>query len=145
MISVNYLNFISNRIGKLNTAIFYNFSNSLLKFPTCIIKVTGFDKYGNLWFAVKKPYQDITGLDKEFPAQLNFYNKMHRFYVTVNGKATLIPDKGIHADQAYIRFRIFYADYYCSKKNIKSRFKIADFLINLFSFENAGYHSWQFP
>lgn len=144
MISGNYLAFISNSIEKLNTAIFYNFSNSLLKFPACIIRVTGFDENGNLWFAVKKPYEDITGLDKEFPAQLNFYNKIHRFYVTVYGKATLIPDKGMYADQAYIRFRIFNACHYCCKKKIKPRIKIADFLNNLFSFENAEHRSWQF-
>jgi hypothetical protein len=144
MISGNYLNFISNRIEKLNTAIFYNFSKSLLKFPTCVIKVTGFDEDGNLWFALKKPYEDITEFDNEFPAQLKFYNKMHRFYVTVYGTATLISDKAMHADNAYIRFLIFNADYYCSKKKFKSRFKTVVFLNNLFSFENAGYHSWQF-
>jgi hypothetical protein len=144
MISGNYLNFINSGIEKLNTAIFYNFSKSLLKFPTCVIKVTGSDENGNLWFAVKKPYEDITGLDKEFPAQLKFYNKRHRFYVTVYGKATLIPDKPMHTDNAYIRFRIFNANYCCSKKRIKSRFNIADWLNNLFSFENADNRSWQF-
>lgn len=51
---------------------------------------------------------------------------MYRFYVTVYGKATLIRDMEMQTVNAYIRFRIFNADYYCSKKNIKSRFKLKD-------------------
>src|SRR5690349_9194597 len=86
MIHAKQLQFINDRIEKLNTAIFYNFSKSLLKFPVTIIYVTGFDENGDILFSVKKPYEDITDFDKEFPAQLKFYNKMYRFYVTVYGK-----------------------------------------------------------
>ncbi len=143
MTSRNYLNFTSKKIEKLNTAIFYNFSKSLLKFPTCIIKVTGFDENGNIWFAVKKPYEDITDFDNEFPAQLNFYNKMYTFYVNVYGKATLIRDQKMQADNAYIRFRIFNADYYCSKKNIKTRFKLKDLIKALLAYEKR-FHLPQF-
>lgn len=143
MISHNHLDFIVKIIEKLNTAIFYNFSKSLLKFPTCIIKVTGFDENGHIWFAIKKPYEDITDFDNEFPAQLKFYNKMYRFYITVYGKATLIRDQEMQDNNAYIRFRIFNADYHCSKMNIKPRFKLKDFINALLAYEK-GYHSPQF-
>ena len=138
----NYLNFIDDRIEKLKTAIFYNSSQSLLKFPTCIIKITGFDESGNIWFTVKKPYDDITDFDSDFQAELQFYNKSYSFYITVYGKATIIPEKNVSADEALIRFRIFKAKYYYSKRKVRTRFNITGFISSLFTYER-GYHLLQ--
>jgi hypothetical protein len=144
MTAEKHINFINNRIEKLQTAIFYNFSKSLIRFPTCLIKITGADGSGNIWFAVKKPYADITDFDKEFPAQLQFYNKRYAFYITVHGRAIIIPENDRCSDEALIRFRIFNVEYYYSKRKAKTGFNhlVADFITSLFTVERE-HHSLQ--
>ena len=120
------LNFISNGIKNLGTAIFSDFSTSILKFPTCVITISNIDKSGNIWFHIKKPYEDISGFDKEFSAQLQFYNKNYNYHITAHGNATIIlKENELATDQSagnetLIRLRIFNAEYCYSRKNGKT-------------------------
>lgn len=89
MLTHQYLRFLSPKIRNLRTAIFFDDSQAILKIPTSIITVSDVDKSGNIWFSVKKPYQDMSGLDNRFFSQLQFYNKMCNYFITIHGHATI--------------------------------------------------------
>ena len=122
MISTHYLHFINNNIKKLQTAIFYNFSESILKFPACIIHVDNIDKDGHLLFGLQKPYRDISDFDTCFAGQLHFYNKYFDYYIVVYGNATIIEGKELWTKEALISFNILNATYQHSKKAITPTF-----------------------
>jgi hypothetical protein len=107
----------------LQTGIFFNFSNTVLKLPNTIIRASSVDNQGTDLITVTNPYLDLTGLEKHFYSRLYFYNRQYRYYVIVDGKADLLlpennepalspgnsqqpPDKNIS-----IRFRIEKAMY----------------------------------
>lgn len=75
MIVVKHIYFLNRQIKTLGTAIFSNDSRNILKFPTCLINVLGADTKGNVWFIVRKPFDDISDFDQNCPAGLQFYNK----------------------------------------------------------------------
>jgi hypothetical protein len=132
------------RIKALGTAIFVNYSRNILRFPTCVINVSGVDKEGDIWFLITKPYDHICDFDKKFPAELQFYNKHYNYYITVTGVATitssewnertylspLISECGDR--QTAVSFRIVTRKYHYSKKISKTRFteRISNFITN---------------
>ncbi|OQP63817.1 hypothetical protein A3860_23040 [Niastella vici] len=138
MISSYYLHFINNHIEKLQTAIFYNFSQSILKFPACIIHVDRIDKEGHLLFSMQKPYRDISDFDNSFAGQLHFYNKRFDYYIILYGNATIIDGKDLWMKEALLRFRIINASYHYSKK-AKTFTPMRDFFTSLFSYEKRYY------
>src|SRR5690349_15820961 len=105
MISIQYMTVLDQKIKTLGTAIFSNDSRNLLKFPTCLINVLDADKIGNVWFIVRKPYDDISDFDEIFPAGLQLYNRKFNYHIDLIGKATIIADyKEDH--ETLIRFGI---------------------------------------
>jgi len=78
------------QIQNLSTAIFSDFSSSILKFPTSIIHVLEVSKDGKLLFELPRPYTDISGMEASFPVALHFYNKKYNYYVNVDGLAHII-------------------------------------------------------
>jgi hypothetical protein len=85
--------FISERIRKLHTGVFYAFDTSVLKFPNTIITVIDADESGKVWFLLRSPYEDIGGLDRSFYAELTFFNKHYNYFITVTGVVEIVDQE----------------------------------------------------
>jgi hypothetical protein len=120
--------FLNHRIKTLGTAIFSNDSRNILKFPTCLIKVLEADTKGNVWFIIRKPFDDISDFDQNCPAGLQFYNKKINYYITLSGIATIMADKK-EDREILMKFRTLTATcYYCKRK---SSMRLINRVINL--------------
>jgi hypothetical protein len=86
------MKFFERKILDLQTAIFSNDSRSILKLPTSVIHLSVIDEDGSLLFTASKLYQDISDMDRSFPAELQFYHKDFRYYVKVTGMAAVNTD-----------------------------------------------------
>jgi general stress protein 26 len=86
------LSFVEEKVRDLENALFFSTSDSVLKMPTCVVKVLQTDEFGQLWFVVPKPTQFIHTFDKTFPAKLDFFRKGCDFYLKILGKAFIVND-----------------------------------------------------
>jgi general stress protein 26 len=86
------LNFLQEKIREIGSAIFFNLSDSVLKFPTSIVSTLQVDDYGFVWFFIQKPKQNISQFEMEFPVRLDFFRKGTRCYLQVQGKAWVVHD-----------------------------------------------------
>ncbi|AEW00584.1 hypothetical protein A4D02_24980 [Niastella koreensis] len=120
MIAIKHMAFVHQKIKTLGTAIFSNDSRNILKFPTCLIYALEADEKGNVWFIVRKPFDDISDLDENCPAGLQFYNKNCNYHLDLFGTATIIADyKDDH--ETLIRFStLTYKYHHCKKKRTSS-------------------------
>ena len=84
--------FLQNRIMELQQALFYDESQSVLKFPTSIINVLHADDVDQIWFMVNRPLQHLNEFEKEFRARLDFFKKGKDYYLHVVGKACVVGD-----------------------------------------------------
>lgn len=84
------LQFISEKIADLQTAVMYSMSNSLIKVPNDIVTVVKVDEEGQLWFLSHLPPQSLKECEQSFPARLKFFRKGRNFFVEVSGKATIV-------------------------------------------------------
>lgn len=92
MLSDKNLYFLKDKIQDLQSAIFYNFSTSVLKLPPTVVNIAHMDEIGQLWFYVHKPVQSLAYFDHEFPAQLQLYKKGKQHRIQVHGKAVIVDD-----------------------------------------------------
>ncbi len=83
---------LKEKMEQLGSALLYNFSTAVWKFPSCVIQMQKLDEVGNLWFMVKKPAQCLDTFEKDFPAMLHFYRKGKQFHIKVHGKAVIMDD-----------------------------------------------------
>lgn len=148
-----FLKFIKVKLEKLETALFYNYSRAVLRFPTTIIQLLKIDNDGNIWFKTRKPYNDISGLDKEFPGELHFYKKSFNYYIIVRGTATIVTtepgfvnrEAGVpiygKRDEVLLSFKISAAEYFPVRDNINFHAvqMISDFVKSLLG-EDTNYH-----
>ena len=86
------LSFIQEKVIELENALFFSVSDSILKIPACVVKISQVDEFGQLWFAIPKPPQFIYEFDRTFPAKLDFFKKGRDFYLKVYGKAFIVTD-----------------------------------------------------
>jgi len=86
------LQFLQQKIKEINSAIFFNLSDSVLKFPTTLVSTLKVDDYGYVWFFVKKPKQNINEFEKEFPVRLDYFKKGTEYFLQIMGKAKVIID-----------------------------------------------------
>lgn len=86
------LQFLQQKITEINSAILFNLSDSVLKFPTTIVSTAKVDDYGYLWFFVKRPKQNVKEFDNEFPVRLDYFRKGSDFFLQVMGKAWVVTD-----------------------------------------------------
>lgn len=127
MLTANDLDFLREKINDLQSALFFNTSNAVLKFPNCIISTLKMDEAGQVWFFVNRPEQYLHEFDREFPARLDFFRKGKRFFLHLTGKAYLVTDpeelneiisvtedikQKAMSHMVLIKFRIAAADYY---------------------------------
>lgn len=86
------LQFLQEKIMEIKTAILFNLSDSVLKFPTTIVSTVKTDEFGYVWFYVKKPKQDIREFETEFPVRLDYFKKGKECFLQIMGKAWVITD-----------------------------------------------------
>jgi general stress protein 26 len=92
MTSNQQLQFLQEKIKEINSAIFFNLSDAVLKFPTTIVSTLKVDDYGYVWFLVKKPKQNINQFETEFPVRLDYFKKGTDYFLQIMGKAWVITD-----------------------------------------------------
>lgn len=86
------LNFLQEKILDIGSAIFFNLSDSVLKFPTSIVSTLRVDEFGYVWFFVQKPKQHLSEFEAEFPVRLDFFRKGKNYFLQVMGKAWVVTD-----------------------------------------------------
>lgn len=86
------LQFLREKIEEINSAILFNLSDSVLKFPTTIVSTLKVDDYGYVWFCVKKPKQNLKEFENEFPVRLDYFKKGSEYFLQVMGKAWVVTD-----------------------------------------------------
>lgn len=86
------LQFLREKIEEINSAILFNLSDSVLKFPTTIVSTLKVDDYGYVWFCVKKPKQNLKEFENEFPVRLDYFKKGSECFLQVMGKAWVVTD-----------------------------------------------------
>ena len=92
MLSNSQNTFLREKINELGSALFFNESNALLRFPSTVISALEVDKVGQIWFFMSRPAQQIQEFDKEFPVRMNFFRKGKKFYLNLKGKACIVTD-----------------------------------------------------
>jgi general stress protein 26 len=84
--------FIQEKVKDLENALFFSMSDSVLKIPSCLVKVLEADELGQLWFMIPKPTQFIHAFDRSFPVKLDFFRKGRDYYLKISGMAFLVND-----------------------------------------------------
>lgn len=90
MVNQLHLNFLREKISDLQSALLYNMSRSVLKLPTSVVLATHVDDMGFIWLLAHRPAQDIKEFERNFPVNLNFYQKGIPYYLNVSGKASIV-------------------------------------------------------
>ena len=88
----NSIPFLQDKIQGIGSALFYNLSGGVLKFPTTIVSILKVDECANIWFFTNRPEQQLNEFDREFPAHMQFYRKGKGYYLQIIGKAYIIND-----------------------------------------------------
>ena len=92
MKSMHNITFLQQRIQEIGSALFYSLSSAVLKFPTTIVNTLKVDEFGNIWFFINRPEQQLTEFDWEFPAKMQFYRKGKSYFLQIAGKACIVND-----------------------------------------------------
>lgn len=134
------IHLLQRKIGALRSAIFYNYSDAILRLRPSIVSVEKIDENGEISFHVKKPFRDTSGMDKVFPAHLYCYKKNAGYFVQVYGRATITSQEN---DQLLVTVKIFSAQLSkltpISNTSVKGRF--AHWLGKLFYPRLAFYYN----
>jgi hypothetical protein len=84
---------ICTKIENLKTALFSNTSSATMKLPSNIITLFSVKDHSTIWFQIKRPCLDITGIEPIFFARLQFYNRNFNYFIKVEGKATICENE----------------------------------------------------
>lgn len=88
----NDISFLQDKIQGIGSALFYNMSSGVLKFPTGIVSVLKVDEAANIWFFMNRPEQNLYVFDREFPVRMQFYRKGKGYHLQITGKAYIVDD-----------------------------------------------------
>lgn len=116
MFSDMHFDRIVEKIEQLQTAIFLDFSESIVKLPTSIIEITSINQARELFFPISRPYPDLSGMEKAFPVALHFYNKQCNYYVNLDGVGRLVTEY-ITGKELLICVKINRMEYFEKGKN----------------------------
>jgi hypothetical protein len=120
-------NFVQQKIEEIGTAIFFNLSDSVLKFPTTIVSTLKVDDFGFVWLLVQKPKQSLREFEEGFPVRLDFYKKGKNYFLQVSGKAWVVTDpeeinalslfqeditQKMNAEMVLVKVKMLKADYH---------------------------------
>jgi hypothetical protein len=86
------LSFLQDKIQGIGSALFYNLSSGVLKFPTSIVTVLKVDEAYNIWFFANRPEQNLQSFDREFPVRMQLYRKGKGYHLQISGKAYIVDD-----------------------------------------------------
>jgi len=151
------LSFLTTKMQELGSALFYNFSTAVLKFPVSIINFIKVDELGQIWFSVAKPKQSLENFDPEFPGQLHFYKKNVSYHLKTHGKAMIVSDPeelfnleedlkqfAMKEDTVLLKFKILKAEYFDSeeKENPGIIAGIKNYISKWIFREEPGYHPY---
>jgi hypothetical protein len=89
---MNDISFLQDKIQGIGSALFYNMSSGVLKFPTSIVTVLRVDEAANIWFFLKRPEQNLYAFDREFPVRMQFYRKGKGYHLQITGKSYIVDD-----------------------------------------------------
>jgi hypothetical protein len=88
----NNISFLQDKIQGIGSALFYNLSSGVLKFPTSIVTVLKVDEAANIWFFANRPEQNLQVFDREFPVRMQFYRKGKGYHLQITGRAYIVDD-----------------------------------------------------
>ncbi|MEI6948436.1 pyridoxamine 5'-phosphate oxidase family protein [Paraflavisolibacter sp. H34] len=86
------LSFLQEKIQDIRSAIFFNLSDAVLKFPTSLVSTLKVDEYGYVWFLARRPRQEVTEFEAGFPVRLDYYRKGTNYFMQVTGRAWVVSD-----------------------------------------------------
>ena len=84
--------FLKEKIQDINSAIFFNLSEAVLKLPTSIITTLKVDEFGYVWFFVERPRQQLNEFEREFPTRMDYFRKGKDHSLQIMGKAWIVTD-----------------------------------------------------
>jgi len=88
----NCIHFLQERIQGIGSALLFNLSCGVFKFPTTIVNILKVDELANIWFFANRPEQHLQEFEREFPAHLQLYRKGKGYYLQITGKARIVND-----------------------------------------------------
>ena len=130
-----HFDFVRERINEIGSALFFSQNNSVLRLPVSVVTALEVDEVGHIWFFLHRPTQSLQEFDREFPARLDFYRKGKRYFVQVDGRASIVTDpeeinglEGMTEDTrrmareqlVLVRFKILKADYFSTVSDKRS-------------------------
>jgi hypothetical protein len=83
---------VKEKIAELETALFYDLGDSVLKIPVSVIKVLLVDELGQIWFAIPFHFHYQQDPNRSFQSKLHFFRKGKGFYLNITGKAYFLID-----------------------------------------------------
>ena len=92
MLTEKNISFLSQKLPDLQTALFLNQSDAVLKVPAAIIRLLKVDEDAQLWFFIPRPTQHLGEFEHAFLSDVQFYQKGKNYFITVTGKAYLVSD-----------------------------------------------------
>lgn len=148
------LNFLSEKIQELQTAILTFQTNSILKFPASVIETHYIDEIGCIWIATNMPGQNICEFDNRVHVCLNYYKKGKPFFLNAQGIARIVldPEEVNHLPQylkdktmegkMLICIRILEANFYQRQAYSNSNFftKLKQAAASLFNIDTSMHH-----
>ncbi len=105
---------------ELDTALFRDQSDQVLRCPTSLIRVFDFDLHGNIYFFIERPYLDINGMREQFPAQLHFHKKGIQWSIDLCGTASVDCSANVASNKVLIKFRTLQAKCFYARKHHSS-------------------------
>lgn len=84
------LQFITEKINQVRSAIMYSYSDEVIRLPNNIVSAVKVDEEGQLWFVCDRPVYLPEQYPSSFPARLHFYRKGKFFHIEVSGPARIV-------------------------------------------------------
>jgi hypothetical protein len=92
MLTEKDISFLSQKLQDLETALFLNQSEAVLKIPAAIIHLIKVDEAAQMWFFIPRPKQNLSEFERAFLSDVQFYQKGKNYFIRVTGKAHIVSD-----------------------------------------------------
>ena len=92
MLTEKNIIFLSQKLQDLETALFLNQSEAVLKIPAAIVHLIKVDEAAQIWFFIPRPTQQLNEFEKAFLSDVQFYRKGKNHFVRLTGKAHIVSD-----------------------------------------------------
>ena len=87
------MQFLREKVQELQTALFVNESESVLRISTHMISAEAVDDAGQIWFVVPNHGQFVQEQNGSFPVKMDFFKKGKDFYIKIKGIASVVSKK----------------------------------------------------